>query len=173
MLCPPGQHVFLEPPPYGDAGRLNYLLFERPELQRETVGLTPEEEAEYLELADRGLLLQAQTATARALALTAMRHAGAEPLRAPRQIEPLIQQILLERVQGGEHITAVIDELARLSSEKPKAFTLLLGAQIKPLRSDANIREIAQFLGYKPGGLPAASKSTLWNYWKRIPNSLK
>ena len=107
--CPDGRnHVFLTPPPYGDARRLAWLLSEQPELHSQTRGFTSAERVAYLEARDRGLLPQREADEGR----RALKRLRTESTPAePPLLEQALKTILRERVAAGEPITPGIEAL--------------------------------------------------------------
>jgi len=166
--CPEGMnHVFLTPPPYRDARRLHYLLSHHPELREQTRGFSSREQADYLEAWDRRLLQERERHAGRA----ALRQAKAKTKTADlTRTEQALASILRQRVNQGERITPVIEQLARQAKHDPLAFTCAIGEALPELAGrmqNATAREFAADVTSHLGERPTIHERRLWEIWAK------
>jgi hypothetical protein len=165
-LCPPGTLIPQSPGVhFGDANRNAIVLSENPQLQTAIFHLPPEEQAEYLEAFDRGLLDETYAAETRRQLERARR---AKAARRPSEQRVALTRIMNERTVAGDHISSVIHWLAGLSRDNPEHFTFIIGQGLGIVSMEDDVSKGAQrteeFLGVS--SWPSAAESTLWNYWR-------
>jgi hypothetical protein len=171
-LCPTGMNrVRLTPQPYGDARRIALLLLQRPDLLERAEGGSSLEQSQLVEAWDRGLLKEAERRFARRALERARRGGGFED----NPLERALQEILARRVEGGEGISKVVEELAWLSKDHPIEFTCRVGRELSAFSDLAEqlpplefAGAVAWFLGFSEGVYPRVGERKLWNIWGAV-----
>ncbi len=173
IICKPCEgRIYFNLAYYGDARWTALTLSHNPELWTETRGLSPAEQAEYVEAWGRGELQKAAHKRA---------HRALSQARAQRQtrerdpLEAALQRHMLEQTGAGRGITEVANELLRLSTAEPVEFTILVGRQIPVLAEleelkppEAFARDVVEFLRLPKGSWPSIKKRKLWDLWNEV-----
>jgi hypothetical protein len=163
------RRIYLGSDAWGDARRLSWLRGNRADLQVDLFGRTPLQQAELLEVRDRGLVLgDLKPATIHTALANARK---TRPDDADRDyVQEAVITLLADARSRGQKPTAFIEHLAHLAKRHPRAFTTTIGGAIptlaaqKPFISPAQFRRSVLAL-LNTSTDPTISERRLWDIW--------